>query len=237
MERRLSRPTDVTLIALVATICAIAGTAGFLLARYPALPDLLPVHFSRRGAANGWQYKTYPLVLMPVLVQLAMAIAFGAIAVLLLYSRVSSTADMRGHEERSRMLLTAEAVTLLAFVWVSFQSVIALQLDSLWRRGRGGLGRVYSAGLATGILASLLIGVRAMVLIGKPPATTVHDSTLWRLKVLYFNPADPALFVPARRGFGWTLNFGRPKSIALILAFVAFGLGAPLLIITFLLRG
>jgi uncharacterized membrane protein len=237
MERRLSRPTDLTLIALVATICAIAGTAGFLLARYPALPDLLPVHFGRRGAANGWQYKTYPLVLMPVLVQLAMAVAFGAIAVLLLYSRISPTANTRGQEDRTRMLLTAEAVTLLAFVWVSFQAIIALQLDSLWRRGRAGLGPAYSAGLAGGILVSLLIGLRAMVLIGKPSGIIVQDNTLWRLKVLYFNPADAALFVPARHGFGWTLNFGRPKAIALIVAFVVFGLGAPLLIITFLLRG
>jgi len=46
--------------------------------------------------------------------------------------------------------------------------------------------------------------------------------------VFYFNPDDPALFVPKRYGIGYTLNFGNRWSwivLALILALIA----APLL--------
>lgn len=52
---------------------------------------------------------------------------------------------------------------------------------------------------------------------------------------MYFNPQDPTLFVPLRSGIGWTLNFGRPWAIILLALFLAFGIGAPLLIIRMLL--
>jgi uncharacterized membrane protein len=53
------------------------------------------------------------------------------------------------------------------------------------------------------------------------------DPGLWRFTHLYFNPHDPALFVPTRRGVGWTLNFGRPLAIVLIAAILAIGVGGP----------
>jgi hypothetical protein len=48
----------------------------------------------------------------------------------------------------------------------------------------------------------------------------------WKLGRFYFNPADPALWVETRAGFGYTMNFARPLSWVWILAAVA---GPPLL--------
>jgi hypothetical protein len=53
---------------------------------------------------------------------------------------------------------------------------------------------------------------------------------MWRLTHLYFNPQNPALFVPSRRGAGWTLNFGRPLAIVLIAAVLTAGIGGPFLL-------
>jgi len=38
------------------------------------------------------------------------------------------------------------------------------------------------------------------------------DDRFWYAGYFYNNPDDPALFVPKRFGFGWTLNFGHPRS-------------------------
>ena len=59
---------------------------------------------------------------------------------------------------------------------------------------------------------------------------------LWRFTALYFNPSDPALFVPARYGYGLTLNFGRPAAIAIMVAILLAGLGGPFLLARALLR-
>ena len=53
--------------------------------------------------------------------------------------------------------------------------------------------------------------------------------------IFYFNPDDPALFVPKRYGIGYTLNFGNRWSwilLALILAMLA----APLILSTVFMR-
>lgn len=43
----------------------------------------------------------------------------------------------------------------------------------------------------------------------------------WKAAIFYYNPADPRVIVTKRLGIGWTLNFARPVSwavMALILA-------------------
>ena len=42
-----------------------------------------------------------------------------------------------------------------------------------------------------------------MIVSALPDANPNH----WRLGIFYFNRQDRRLFVPKRRGFGWTLNF------------------------------
>jgi uncharacterized membrane protein len=56
------------------------------------------------------------------------------------------------------------------------------------------------------------------------------DPAMWRFTNLYFNPRDPSLFVPTRRGVGWTLNFGRPLAIVLIAGVLTVGIGGPFLL-------
>ena len=59
------------------------------------------------------------------------------------------------------------------------------------------------------------------------------DDRYWR-GFLYNNPDDPALFVPRRFGFGWTLNFGHRQAklfiIAILLLVLLFGIILPLLV-------
>src|SRR5690349_2196553 len=78
------RPTRLTWAA-AALIAATIGASGVYLAlQYPALPDLLAVHFGPRNGANGWQFKTWGRVLLPVIVQSSLAAVSFTIAGLLL---------------------------------------------------------------------------------------------------------------------------------------------------------
>ena len=61
------------------------------------------------------------------------------------------------------------------------------------------------------------------------PKGEMRNPSAWRAGVFYVDRNDPALFVPKRFGFGYTLNFGQPAAILLAVAIVAVPLGIALL--------
>src|SRR5437763_104550 len=122
--------TAITHHAVRASILITLGTTAFLSWRYPTLPTILPVHFNRNGVPNGWQFKTPPRVLMPVLVQVSLLVTLGAIGWLLLSRRDARSA---GRAADVRAAHTAcEAVMLIASIWVGFQAYAAVALAALW---------------------------------------------------------------------------------------------------------
>lgn len=229
---RLVRPTRLTQIVIALSLTLIAFSATFLLIRYSSLPSLLVVRFRPNGFPNGWQYKTYPRVLMPVFVQLALTLTLGAIGSLLL-SRPHGTHDDEAPDVKAAAA-AAEAVALLTLIWVGFQAYAALALATMWQRERAGLGW-YGYFAAVGVVLTILVSVRAHVNLGRPvPRPFVPEH--WRFGQLYKNPADPALFVPTRNGHRWTLNFGRPVAAALMGVILLVGVVAPVTILALLLR-
>ncbi len=233
IRRRLIRPTRVTWLAIAATVAIIVACGAGLLAIYSALPDILPVHFNARSRANGWQYKNHARVLMPVLVQLALAAVFGAVSVLLL-SRPHGKHDEQAPDIRTAST-AVEAIALVALIWVAFQAYAAVALVSMWQRGRGGLGDWYTMVVGTGAALSIIVATRAHVKFGTP-GRREFVAAHWRFGQLYKNPDDPALFVPTRDGSRWTLNFGRPVAAALLGLVLAVGITIPTAILALLLR-
>lgn len=227
------KPTRLTSVALIGSAIAIAFSAGFLLACYPSLPWLLPVHFKANGRPNGWQYKTYARVLMPVFVQMALAVTLGGVGALLL-SRSHGAHDEEAADVKAASA-AAEGVALITFIWVAFQGYAAIALAAMWQRGRAGLGAWYLYLEATGVVLTATVAIRAHLRLGCPiarPFVAEH----WRFGRLYRNPADPALFVPTRDGSRWTLNFGRPVAAALMGLVLAIGVVAPAIILGLALR-
>jgi uncharacterized membrane protein len=240
MTKKIYRPTALTLFGVATTIGAIAGTAGFLLGRAPMLGYFLPVHFDHEGVPDRWLRTSLAIVLVPVWIQLTLALVFGSIAGLLLYRtrplRRDVVEDEAARQDRERMLVTAEAISLLSAIWITFQGLAAVRILHAWQRWWGDLGEIYGQSLVVAIVLSVIVGIRAHVNMrhANPAARPSNDAN-WRFKGLYFNPEDPALFVPLRSGIGWTLNFGRPRAIVFLLVFLAFGIGAPILIMRILL--
>jgi uncharacterized membrane protein len=211
----------------------IVGTAAFLAVSYDSLPGLLPVHFKPDGFPNGWQYKTVPRVLMPVFVQLALALTLGGIGTLLLFRRDSRHAP--DAPDVKAATTAAEAVALIALIWVSFQVYAAVALVRMWTIGRPGLGAGYILLEVIG-LALTAIGIRARASLGRPEAAGLYVAEHWRLGQLYCNAENPALFVPTRDGSRWTLNFGRRAAVALLAVCLVAGVAVPTLILAIALR-
>jgi uncharacterized membrane protein len=229
-----------TLLGVAVTIAVIAGTAGFILGRAPMLGQFIPVRFDATGAPDRWVAFSYSVILIPVWIQLALALIFGTIGTLLLYRTNPRSRDGVEDEvvrqDRERMLVTAEAIILLAVIWVTFQGVAALRIIWLWQWWQGTLGDAYLRSLVVAIVLSVVVGIRAAVnMRHAKPALRQTEDAYWRRAGLYINPQDPALFVPLRNGLGWTLNLGRPRAVMFLLLFAAFGIGVPIVLLKLLL--
>jgi uncharacterized membrane protein len=229
----LVRPSGLTMAAAVASAAIIAWSAGFLLVRYAALPPLLPVHFQPNGYPNGWQFKTYWRVLLPVFIEIALALTLGAIGTLLL-SRAHGVHDEEAADVRAAST-AAEAVALLSLIWVAFQGYAAVALALMWQRQRGGLGPEYDYLEAAAIVMTVVVAIRANRHLGRPAARPFVPEH-WRFGQLYKNAEDPALFVPTRHGARWTLNFGRPATAVLLGVILVLGIVGPVVILGLLLR-
>ena len=184
--------------------------------------------------------KSPAVVMIPATVQLGLLTVFGAIIALLLWRARPAELDTHpgATADSERMRLAAEGIALLACVWIAVQAFGAARLIVLYRGAWGDFGALYSLSMVTAVVASVVIGARTMKLVSNQGGTApVADPRFWRLRSLYFNPADPALFVAKRKGVGWTLNFGRPLAIAILVGTLIIGIGGPFIITRFILRG
>ncbi|MFC3991326.1 DUF5808 domain-containing protein [Actinoplanes siamensis] len=67
-------------------------------------------------------------------------------------------------------------------------------------------------------LVVLALALTLLVLAVRQVANQARDLAPGWHGFLYVNRADPALLVPRRNGFGWTLNFGHSASWHLLTA-------------------
>jgi uncharacterized membrane protein len=227
------RGTPLTERAVALSALTMLCTMTCLVWVHASLPDLLPVRFRWDGRPVGWQFRTLPRVLMPVFVQLGLFGTFGAVSGLLLYRADGDTSARKPDGVAARV--AAEAVMLMAAVWIGFQAYAAFALVGLWSGGRSTLGPGYSVLEGVCLVATLSIGVRARARLGRP-GPLPYDAAHWRLGQLYCNAGDPALFVPTREGGRWTLNFGRPSAALLLGGVLVAGIVTPTLILALALR-
>jgi uncharacterized membrane protein len=99
-----------------------------------------------------------------------------------------------------QLLLLSQAVLTVVFGLVAMAPV--------WHFGAG-LIVFATLGLVAG-LVGLAIWRAGQINADPSAADDQTDPQCWRGGILYFNPNDPAIAVPRRDGFGFTLNAARP---------------------------
>jgi uncharacterized membrane protein len=182
-----------TLLALP-PVAILAWVAAFLRAHWDEIPPRFAVHWGWNGQPNRWVSRTPHEVYGPLWFGAAMLAMFIIVGLAGFYG-----------SRRSPMRIAMLKMMLCVMYVLAYVFGMAAILP-LWR---------FST-IAFVVPIFVLVGVvlaYSYKLMSDPdnPLDATPDSC-WRLSSIYYNPADPALFVQKRIGIGYTLNFANPMS-------------------------
>ena len=219
-------------IAQAGPFLILCGAAAYLGFRWEDVPARFPTHWNLAGKPDGWTLKSVAGVFQGVSIGVVVCsmTLFTSYAVLhwTRLPRVSGTDGQQARRVRHANLmamLTSEYLIALLLAWTSVVSMFSDHAGNL---------RLPLA-FRVAPFALLIIGtfaVRLMRVVGASDGPPIGDTTpdsCWIFGKLYFNRADPALFVEKRMGLGYTLNLGNPVSwLVMIVAVTAIAI--PLLL-------
>jgi len=231
----LALPWAVLLASTLAGLCVIVYTV----TRYDAMPDPMPTHFGLMGQPNGWSKKSVGAVMVLPIMTLVMGVTLGGVALLTAQAkrglRLDDGASLAAQNRyRAAMSRYLAILGLLVTTMLAAGSVTSVQV-ALGQRLALPMAVVF-VGLAIFLYAILGAawlaihygqgGSRLENAQGTAPLTDgLADNRLWKLGVFYVDRDDPSWLVEHRFGFGYTLNFGNPKAVAIFAAFLAAILG------------
>jgi uncharacterized membrane protein len=167
---------------------ALLAVGIWLRTRWDEIPARFPIHWDLNGVPNGWSEKTVRGVYGPLM--------FGAgISLLILMLALGMFYGARPARIRKPMLgILISATYILAF---AFSTAAMLPLV-----------RIKAVYLMVPIFGySLAVLIWSFKLNADNPGEDTPDDH-WKLGMLYYNPADPAILVQKRFGVGYTVNFG-----------------------------
>jgi uncharacterized membrane protein len=200
------------------------------------VPATVPTHFGPSGAPDAWS---------PRSIRSVMLLPFGALAI---PAVLAVTACLSARAKRAIRLsdrgVSLEAQLRFRSATASFLSGVAI-LVALMMCGMSVAAVRTALGLAHGIpvwmmalaivLVAYAIGGSLYIALrygqggarlerqaaGAPLTNGVADNSHWYLGGFYVNRDDPSWFVEKRFGLGYTINFGNPWAVGLLLVFLA----------------
>ncbi|MGI5147900.1 DUF1648 domain-containing protein [Plantactinospora sp. CA-294935] len=204
------------------------------IAAYPEMPDRVPTR-TNGSTVVAWQAKSPWVVGVPVAIELATTVLLIALLAWSYRSRadLEPSAPKRSASQH-RLFLRRISRALLVLATCGNLTILCAVLPMWQGRAPGPLATV--AMLLSALLGTvyvIVVAVRAgqggsrIATVPAPPAErpdAAHpdDDRHWRLAGLcYVNRDDPAILVQKRIGVGWTLNFGNPRSLLLLVAVLA----------------
>ncbi len=207
--------------------------AAYVALNWDDVPAQFPTHWNLTGKADGWTAKSVPGVFQ------GFALGFVACSMLLFtsYAVVSWTRlprvtgrDGQQHLRVRRINLLAQlAWAYLIAILLAWTTVVAMFAANA-RELRLPLA-IRIAPFVLLIVGTLFIRVmRRTAVLETPPIGDTTPDASWIVGRLYFNRADPTLFVERRMGLGYTLNLGNPWSWLVVVVFVT-AMAIPLLLV------
>jgi uncharacterized membrane protein len=198
---------------------------------WPQVPEQIPLHFDIAGNVDSWATKglnaVVPLLLTQVFIAVVFALSYAAIRISRRQIDAANPETSRQQSIRFRHAISVFllVIGLICQLMIGFmQIVMLLGVQNIWAI----MAPVFV------LMAVILVATYFLMFrVGqggsrlRTPALSptrnanVDDDSRWILGLLYFNPADPALFVEQRFGVGFTLNFGRPLTWVISVTFIA----------------
>lgn len=184
---------------------ALGAAALYLRSRFDEIPAKFPVHWGFNGQADRWTTKTEFGVYAPLL--------FGAgFIVLMIGMGLATFYGSRRSPQRLAILKVFVGISyVLGFVFSVIGLLPIVRISPV----------VMILPAPIFIVVALWWSARAS---DEDPGEPTPDEC-WHLGDIYYNPADPALFVQKRMGWGYTFNFGNRLSWLVLGGFLASTLG------------
>ncbi|MCC7044249.1 MAG: hypothetical protein IT183_10315 [Acidobacteria bacterium] len=222
-------------LTLAGPFLIVAFAALFIYAHWADIPDQIPS--MQRGSAGRLTTKSVTTVFGPFAFVAALLVAFTMQTMFLLRrtrqiaaAGPSFEAEARFKRRTVQQSLAATYLMASGPSWFAAQRVLGSDDEQVPGVGFGDIW------LAAILVLTVVVTVW-VIRVGQggqrqvpPTAARSGDATpdnAWKGGLLYFNPADPAVFVEKRMGVGWSLNFGNIWSRV----FLAFAVGAPMLVL------
>jgi uncharacterized membrane protein len=236
------QPGSIAVPLVTFLLCLGAGTAGVIdvAQHWPEIPEQVPTHFGVNGEPDAWASKSFASVFAMPLMNLVMGVIVAGMALLIARAPLSLRRDPTPEEKRAQLgfrRATVHVLSGVALLCTALLGVIGCQSLRTALGERRGLGS--SAWWLTGLMLVFTIGytVRLLWFHGQggsrreggsaatPLTDGLADDRHWKWGVFYINRDDPAVLVEKRFGVGYTVNFGNPMGLGLMLLVVAL-LGA-----------
>jgi len=182
-----------------------AGVLIYLHVHFDEIPLRFPVHFGANGQPNRWVTRTTVAVDAPLLFAIGLML-------LVLFVGVATFYGARRSPSRSTVLAVMLGVTYLLSLVFSGIGLSPLTRYPMW-----------AAWASVGLTALFVVAVVAVSYWRSKDPTQLPDTTpdeCWSMGDTYNNPNDPALFVPKRIGWGYTINIGNRGSWVVVGVFV-----------------
>ena len=224
----------VPLVWEILPLAIIAATVAYLVPHYANAPALIPQHYGVNGEVNRYAPKSIGTFFILVWAQLFIEVLITFMSLLVVGSKaLPGEAETRfrrtwlrglvGIKVAVLLLLGIDAVIIAANVTSTTLSPWVLLAPTL----------VFLVVVIGGVIVlSLRTGQGGSRLSSDAPATDRLDDRYWKFGAIYVNGNDPSIFVERRFGVGWTLNFGNPRGVLVMLGmFVAVAVFATLIIL------
>ncbi|NBD27593.1 DUF5808 domain-containing protein [Paenibacillus glycinis] len=196
----------------------VAGSAAAAALLWADIPSMLTTHYNIRFEPDGFGAKSWSTVYLLNIVQACLLVTMlGTNAVIAQASaNAASQADKGSGAAKQRAFRYVNSVFLygLSLLLTLFFSYIQATMLYGWPAKALPAATIAVAALIVGGIVGLVVTVRRLGLQGQNAGA---DEEHWLAGGgVYYNPGDPAVFVPKKHGIGWTINFGRPTGWVVI---------------------
>ena len=175
-------------------IAALAAAWFYLRAHWDEIPARFPVHWDWNGQPNGWANKTPMGVFGDLYIGGAGLLFIALLGIGMVYGA------------RRTPFRTGVLKILLGTMYMMAYVIVAVALLPLHRIGPAGL----MVPIVVSVVAILAYSFKLAV--DPDSGTDPTPDSCWYWSQIYYNPADPAIFVQRRVGIGYTLNLGNRLS-------------------------
>ncbi len=221
--------TPVLLPYVALTIGLVAGliAIGYTVAHLDQLPERLPLRFGLSGRPEAFGPRSFATLWVLPLVTLLLGALLGVHSVLVAHTGRAPSREGSVRTPATRQPFRTDRAKMVAVLTILIAAAMAQLSVSAVRVGLGQQPRLSMSFLLVAAIAAVAglfqlarrSGQGRAPLEDPTPAPitgSLADNRRWVFGMFYVNRDDPAWLIENRFGYGYTVNVGNPRAVALV---------------------